>query len=206
MGKSLETDNYSLQEKRLCILKRVVDVCVSLIVLIFIYPWAYLVIGILIKWKMPGKIIFTQWRTGKDGIPFLCYKFRTMLQSKEADSLQAYDDDPRITPLGRFLRVTSLDELPQFYNVLKGEMSIVGPRPHMLLHTEYYSNLIPNYNSRLSVLPGITGWAQIHNLRGETHNADKMRQRVEHDLWYIRNWSMALDMRIMFRTIKIMLQ
>lgn len=206
MGESLETYNYPLQKKRLFDFKRVVDVCVSLIVLIFIYPWAYLIIGVLIKWKMPGKIIFTQWRTGKDGAPFLCYKFRTMLQSKEADSLQANDNDPRITPLGRLLRVTSLDELPQFYNVLRGEMSIVGPRPHMLLHTDYYSKLIPNYNLRLSVLPGITGWAQIHNLRGETHNADKMRQRVEHDLWYIRNWSMMLDIRIMFRTIKIMIQ
>ena len=177
----------------------------SVILILLLLPVMFF-IGVAIKIDSAGSVIFKQKRMGKDGKVFICYKFRTMLQSKEADSLQAYDDDPRITPLGRFLRVTSLDELPQFYNVLKGEMSIVGPRPHMLLHTEYYSNLIPNYNSRLSVLPGITGWAQIHNLRGETHNADKMRQRVEHDLWYIRNWSMALDMRIMFRTIKIMLQ
>lgn len=109
----------------------------------------------------------------------------------------------RITPLGRFLRITSLDELPQFWNVLKGDMSIVGPRPHMLIHTEQYCNIIPEYNKRLMVKPGITGWAQIHNLRGETEKLDKMKKRVEYDIWYIEHWSFLLDLRIMLSTVKI---
>ena len=120
-----------------------------------------------------------------------------MLPNRESDTQQAYDDDPRITPLGRFLRITSIDELPQFWNVLKGEMSIVGPRPHM------YCSIIPDYNKRLLVKPGITGWAQVHNLRGETEKPDKMKKRVEYDIWYIEHWSLALDMKIMFKTLKI---
>lgn len=200
----MSIDTHPLQQKRHQVAKRTVDVCVSLLVLILIFPLAYLIIGGLIKWKMPGKILFKQQRTGKEGHPFVCYKFRSMLPSNEADTMQAHDDDPRITPLGRFLRITSLDEIPQFWNVLRGEMSIVGPRPHMLLHTEYYSRLIPSYEQRLAIKPGITGWAQIHNLRGETHNSEKMRQRVEHDVWYIRHWTMGLDLRIMFRTIRVM--
>ena len=125
-----------------------------------------------------------------------------MLPNGEADIQQASHEDPRITPLGRFLRITSLDELPQFWNVLKGDMSIVG-RPHMLIHTEQYCNIIPEYNKRLMVKPGITGWAQIHNLRGETEKLDKMKKRVEYDIWYIEHWSFLLDLRIMLSTAKI---
>ena len=128
---------------------------------------------------------------------------RSMLPNVEADTQQAYNEDPRITPLGHFLRVTSLDELPQFWNVLKGDMSVVGPRPHMLIHTEQYCDIIPEYNKRLIVKPGITGWAQIHNLRGETEKLDKMKKRVEYDIWYIEHWSFSLDLKIMFNTIKI---
>ena len=126
-----------------------------------------------------------------------------MLPNVEADTQHAYNEDPRITPLGHFLRVTSLDELPQFWNVLKGDMSVVGPRPHMLIHTEQYCDIIPEYNKRLIVKPGITGWAQIHNLRGETEKLDKMKKRVEYDIWYIEHWSFSLDLKIMFNTIKI---
>lgn len=126
-----------------------------------------------------------------------------MLPNKESDTQQASDGDPRITPLGRFLRITSMDELPQFWNVLKGDMSVVGPRPHMLVHTKQYCDIIPDYNKRLLVKPGITGWAQVHNLRGETENLEKMKKRVEYDIWYIEHWSLALDIRIMFKTLKI---
>jgi len=171
--------------------------------LILIYPLAYIIIGCCIKIMMPGKIIFSQKRNGQHGKVFTCYKFRSMLPNGEADIQQASHEDPRITPLGRFLRITSLDELPQFWNVLKGDMSIVGPRPHMLIHTEQYCNIIPEYNKRLMVKPGITGWAQIHNLRGETEKLDKMKKRVEYDIWYIEHWSFLLDLRIMLNTVKI---
>lgn len=184
-------------------LKRSFDILVSLFVLILIYPLAYIIIGCCIKIKMPGKIIFSQKRDGKHRKVFTCYKFRSMLPNNEADTQQACNDDPRITPFGHFLRTTSLDELPQFWNVLKGDMSIVGPRPHMLIHTGQYCNIIPEYNKRLLVKPGITGWAQIHNLRGETEKLDKMRKRVEYDIWYIEHWSFLLDLRIMLNTVKI---
>jgi len=196
--------NFPLERKSNRIIKRTFDIVLSLIVLILIYPWAYIIIGCCIKIKMPGKIIFAQKRNGQYGKVFTCYKFRSMLPNDEADMQQACDDDPRVTPFGGFLRVTSLDELPQFWNVLKGEMSIIGPRPHMLIHTEMYCNIIPNYNERLLIKPGITGWAQVHNLRGETEKLDKMRKRVEYDIWYIRNWSFMLDMRIVRDTLKVM--
>lgn len=194
---------FPLKRKSNRIFKRISDIVLSLLVLILIYPWAYIIIGCCIKIKMPGKIIFTQKRNGLYGKIFTCYKFRSMLPNGEADIQQASHEDPRITPLGRFLRITSIDELPQFWNVLKGDMSIVGPRPHMLIHTEQYCNIIPEYNKRLMVKPGITGWAQIHNLRGETEKLDKMKKRVEYDIWYIEHWSFLLDLRIMLSTVKI---
>ncbi|MDR0989259.1 MAG: exopolysaccharide biosynthesis polyprenyl glycosylphosphotransferase [Prevotellaceae bacterium] len=198
----LETFPLKKRGNRVC--KRAFDIVFSLFVLVFIYPWAYLLIGCLIKLRMPGRIIFVQKRTGKEGREFVCYKFRSMCPNRVADIQQAQKDDDRITPLGHFLRTTSLDELPQFWNVLKGEMSVVGPRPHMLLHTEQYRPIIANYDERLLVKPGITGWAQIHGLRGETERVDKMRQRVEYDGWYIRNWSFWLDMKIIFKTVHVM--
>ena len=194
---------FPLKRKSNRILKRTLDIVLSLIVLTTIYPVAYIIIGCCIKIKMPGKIIFTQKRNGLYGKVFTCYKFRSMLPNVEADTQQAYNEDPRITPLGHFLRVTSFDELPQFWNVLKGDMSVVGPRPHMLIHTEQYCDIIPEYNKRLIVKPGITGWAQIQNLRGETEKLDKMKKRVEYDIWYIEHWSFSLDLKIMFNTMKI---
>lgn len=152
---------------------------------------------------MPGKIMFKQKRTGINGKDFVCYKFRSMAPNSESDTLQCKDEDPRITTVGRFLRSTSIDEFPQFWNVLKGEMSVVGPRPHMLAHTAYYEPIIPDYNERLTVKPGITGWAQVHNLRGETENAAKMAKRVEYDIWYIKNWSFLLDLKIIGRTMTV---
>ena len=195
--------NFPLQRKGNQFIKRTLDIIFASIVLILIYPLAYIIIGCCIKIMMPGKIIFSQKRNGQHGKVFTCYKFRSMLPNGEADIQQASHEDPRITPLGRFLRITSLDELPQFWNVLKGDMSVVGPRPHMLIHTEQYCNIIPEYNKRLMVKPGITGWAQIHNLRGETEKLDKMKKRVEYDIWYIEHWSFLLDLRIMLSTAKI---
>lgn len=195
--------HFPLQRKCNRILKRTLDIVFASIVLILIYPWAYIIIGCCIKIKMPGNIIFSQKRNGQCGREFTCYKFRSMLPNCKADTQQAYDDDPRITPFGRILRVTSIDELPQFWNVFIGDMSIVGPRPHMLIHTEQYCGIIPDYNKRLLVKPGITGWAQIHNLRGETEKLDKMKKRVEYDIWYIEHWSFALDLKIMLNTLKI---
>ena len=181
--------------------KRVFDIITALIILVFVFPWVYLIIACCIKVCMPGPVMFKQKRTGKDGKIFICYKFRTMDAKNRADEYV----DPQMNKysLGNFLRTTSLDELPQFWNVLKGDMSIVGPRPHMLIHTEQYCNIIPEYNKRLMVKPGITGWAQIHNLRGETEKLDKMKKRVEYDIWYIEHWSFLLDLRIMLSTAKI---
>ncbi len=193
----------SLSLLRCRILKRVFDVLFSVLVLLFVYPWIYIVVGCLIKVKMPGKIIFKQKRTGLKGKEFVCYKFRSMIPHSESDDIQCMDDDPRITPLGHFLRSTSIDEFPQFWNVLKGDMSVVGPRPHMLAHTAYYEPIIPGYSKRLTVKPGITGWAQVHNLRGETEKADKMAKRVEYDIWYIKHWSFGLDLKIIGRTLSV---
>ena len=184
--------------------KRGLDIVVSVITLVCVFPWAFLIIGCIIKLTMPGSVLFKQRRTGKDGREFTCYKFRTMIPHRAADRVQVSNEDPLIPPFGRFLRVSSLDELPQFWNVLRGEMSVVGPRPHMLLHTEHYRRLIPTYDERLAVKPGITGWAQVHNLRGETHKLCMMEHRVEYDLWYIRHWSLWLDLKIMCMTFKIM--
>ncbi|WP_291530779.1 sugar transferase [Bacteroides sp. UBA939] len=197
--------DFPLRRKGNRIFKRMLDVMMALVVLIVVYPLAYIIIGCCIKIKMPGRIIFSQKRNGRYGKVFTCYKFRSMLPNDQADTQQASDDDPRITPLGRLLRVTSLDELPQFWNVLKGDMSVIGPRPHMLIHTEQYCTVIPEYNKRLQVKPGITGWAQVHNLRGETDKPEKIRKRVEYDIWYIDHWSFMLDMKIVFGTLKVML-
>ncbi|MDR0895383.1 MAG: sugar transferase [Prevotellaceae bacterium] len=208
--KVIRADNlwygYPLCNRANRILKRVFDIVFSLLVLLFIYPPAYLIIGIAIKCAMPGApVIFRQKRTGKRGKVFTCYKFRSMIPNGDSDLLQARENDMRITPLGAFLRRTCLDELPQFWNILIGDMSIVGPRPHMIAHTIIYSPLIPNYNKRLEVKPGLTGWAQVYNLRGETYNAAKMHKRVQFDLWYIQNWSFLLDLHIIQMTVKLVL-
>ena len=136
-----------------------------------------------------------------DGKRFYIYKFRSMKVNEESGKLQATKDDPRKTPFGSFLRKTSIDELPQFINVFISDMSIIGPRPHMEYHTELYSKLIGDYMVRHLVKPGITGWAQINGCRGETKTVEEMAARVEHDIWYIENWSMLLDVEIFFRTI-----
>lgn len=181
--------------------KRAFDIVVSLFVTVFILSWLIPVIGLLIKLNSKGPVFFRQPRTGKNNVTFLCIKFRSMKVNRDSNLRQATKDDERKTRLGRFLRKTSLDEFPQFLNVLKGDMSIVGPRPHMLSHTDQYSRLIGQYMVRQFVKPGITGWAQVRGLRGETRDVDQMQQRVDHDLWYLENWSLYLDMKIMAMTV-----
>jgi len=149
-----------------------------------------------------GSAIFKQRRYGLQGQEIMVYKFRSMTVCEDGDRVcQATKEDDRITPLGRFLRRTSLDELPQFINVLQGRMSIVGPRPHAVAHNEMYRKLINGYMLRHKVKPGITGWAQVNGLRGETETVDKMKARIEYDLDYIRNWSIWLDLKIVFMTV-----
>ena len=182
-------------------LKRCFDVVFSLAILCTIYPILYVFIGVLIKSTSRGPILFKQKRTGLYGQEFECYKFRTMRVNAEADVVQAVKDDPRKTRIGDFLRRTNLDEFPQFINVLKGEMSVVGPRPHMLKHTEQYSTLIDKYMVRHLVKPGVTGWAQVTGYRGETKTLEQMEGRVKRDVWYIENWTFFLDLKIIVVTI-----
>jgi putative colanic acid biosynthesis UDP-glucose lipid carrier transferase len=183
-------------------LKRVQDIILGSIILVMISP-LLLFIAMGVKLTSPkGPVIFKQRRYGLDGREIMVWKFRSMTTCDNGNTVQqATKGDARITPFGGFLRKTSLDELPQFFNVLMGEMSIVGPRPHAVAHNEEYRGLIKGYMLRHKVKPGITGWAQINGCRGETDTVDKMQNRVEHDLWYIRNWSFWLDLKIVFQTI-----
>ena len=182
------------------LLKRAFDLTVSSVMLV-LSPIVYIPVAIAIKLSSPGPVFFKQKRTGLYGREFYCYKFRTMKVNVDADNLQATKDDPRKTRVGEFLRHTSIDELPQFINVFKGDMSIVGPRPHMLKHTEEYSKLIDTYMVRHAVKPGITGWAQVTGYRGQTEELWQMEGRVEKDIWYIEHWSFALDLKIMAFTV-----
>lgn len=182
-------------------LKRTFDIVFSLIVLLTVFPLLYVIAGILIKLSSPGPVLFTQKRTGLYGQDFMCYKFRTMKVNQDADVLQAVKDDPRKTKIGNFLRRTNLDEFPQFINVLLGNMSVVGPRPHMLKHTEQYSALIDKYMVRHLVKPGVTGWAQVTGYRGETKTLEQMEGRVKRDVWYIENWTFFLDLKIIVVTV-----
>ena len=181
-------------------MKRLFDIVFSTICLVC-SPIVFIPIAILIKLDSPGPVFFKQKRTGYMGNEFMCYKFRTMRVNKDADSKQATKNDSRKTRLGDFLRKSSIDELPQFWNVLRGDMSVVGPRPHMLAHTEEYRQLIDKYMVRHLVKPGITGWAQVIGYRGATEELWQMEARVDSDVWYIENWSFLLDMKIMVRTI-----
>ncbi len=182
-------------------IKRCFDLIFSLIFLVTIFPIVYVIFGILIKRESPGPIIFTQKRTGIKGKEFNCYKFRSMRQNKEANTLQAVKEDPRVTKIGAFMRRTSIDELPQFLNVFMNDMSIVGPRPHMLQHTALYSSLIDKFMVRHLVKPGITGWAQVTGCRGETKTVEDMERRVVKDVWYLENWTFFLDLKIIFLTV-----
>lgn len=179
--------------------KRGIDLAVALPVVV-VLPVVSAIVGAAVKLSSPGPVFFRQMRTGLYGAEFTCYKFRTMRVNSESDSLVASPDDSRITRIGAWLRRTSMDELPQFFNVLRGDMSVVGPRPHMLSETRLYREHIERFMLRHSVKPGITGWAQIRGLRGGTLDADIMRRRVEHDVWYISHWTPLLDLKILWIT------
>ena len=182
------------------LVKRVSDVVLALLILALLVP-LLLVIALGVKLSSPGPVIFRQRRYGLDGKEITGYKFRSMMVCEDGGEIrQAQKGDSRMTRFGAFLRRTSLDELPQFINVLQGRMSIVGPRPHAVSHNEMYRKLIKGYMVRHKVRPGITGWAQVNGLRGETETLDKMQARIEHDLEYLRNWSLRLDLYIIFKT------
>ena len=181
--------------------KRALDVVVSTLVIIFILSWLVPILSLLIYLESKGPIFFSQLRSGKNNKTFYCYKFRSMRVNKESDSKQATRNDARITRIGKFLRKTSLDEFPQFVNVFKGEMSLVGPRPHMVKHTSDYSKIVDQYMIRQFLKPGITGWAQINGYRGEITENEQIINRVNEDLWYLENWNIWLDIRILFLTV-----
>jgi putative colanic acid biosynthesis UDP-glucose lipid carrier transferase len=183
------------------IIKRAFDIVVSLLILTIMLPFMP-ILWLIIKTQSPGPLFFKQLRTGLDGKEFYCYKFRSMHVNDDADKVQATKDDPRKYPFGNFMRKVNIDELPQFWNVLKGDMSIVGPRPHMLAHTEQCSQLIEKYMVRHFVKPGVTGWAQVTGFRGETKELWQMEGRVKRDIWYMEHWSIWLDIRIIWMTFK----
>ena len=187
------------------LIKRSSDIVLSLLILALISP-LLLIIALANKLSSPGPVIFKQRRYGLDGREIIVYKFRTMTVCEDGTAIdQARKQDTRITPLGRFLRRTSLDEFPQFFNVLQGRMSIVGPRPHAVAHNEMYRKLIKGYMLRHKVRPGITGWAQVNGYRGETETLDKMSGRIDYDLDYLRNWSLRLDLYIVAKTVWVVL-
>ena len=182
------------------VVKRLFDIVFSSLVTIFILSWFIPILAILIKLDSRGPVFFTQLRSGKNNIPFKVLKLRTLKVNPHADSVQVTRNDQRITRLGRFLRKSNLDELPQFLNVLTGSMSIVGSRPHMLKHTLEYSQLFDNYMLRHYTKPGITGWAQVNGYRGEIKEPEQLRKRIEYDLWYADNWNIWLDFKIIYLT------
>ncbi|OXA88968.1 exopolysaccharide biosynthesis polyprenyl glycosylphosphotransferase [Flavobacterium hercynium] len=188
------------------LIKRIFDIAFSLLVIIFILSWLYPLLAILIKKQSKGPVLFKQMRTGKKNEPFWCYKFRSMYTDVGDENEQAKREDARITPIGKFLRRTSLDEMPQFFNVLMGKMSVVGPRPHMIKHTSDYNGHINNFMVRHFVKPGITGLAQISGLRGETKKVSDMKRRVTTDIHYLQRWNLITDIKICLLTVIVTLK
>lgn len=180
--------------------KRIFDLIFSSVIIVTVLSWLIPLAGLLIWLESRGPVFFVQKRSGKANKPFSCIKFRSMKSNPESNLIQATKGDRRVTRIGSFLRKTNLDEFPQFLNVFMGQMSIVGPRPHMLKHTYDYSEMVNKYMVRQFVKPGITGWAQVNGYRGEVRTMEDMEKRVEHDLWYLENWSLWLDTRIIFLT------
>jgi len=186
------------------LVKRISDIVIASVILVLISP-LLVAIAIGVKLSSPGPVLFKQRRNGLDGHEIVVYKFRSMRTMEDGDVVpQATRNDPRVTRFGAFLRRTSFDELPQFFNVLAGTMSIVGPRPHAVTHNKEYRQIIKAYMVRHKVKPGITGWAQVNGQRGETDTVEKMRMRVEYDLEYLRNWSLGLDLKIIVSTIRVL--
>ena len=195
-----------LQDELNRYMKRLFDIFFSICVIVLIFPIIFPIISVIIKLTSSGPIFFKQLRSGINNKEFFCYKFRTMNVNLYSDEKQATKKDPRITSFGRFLRTSNLDEFPQFINVLFGDMSVVGPRPHMIKHTNQYSKIIDNYMVRHLVNPGITGAAQVYGFRGETKTPKQMEGRIKLDIWYIENWSLLLDFKIIVLTIVNMIK
>lgn len=181
--------------------KRAFDVVFSFLVITLIFTWLFPILALLIKLSSKGPVFFKQTRLGEGNKTFVCFKFRSMRMNKEADSVQATKNDPRVTSVGRFLRKSNLDEMPQFFNVLLGQMSVVGPRPHPLRLNDQFRDIIDKYMVRHFVRPGITGWAQVNGFRGETRTPELMERRIELDIWYLENWSFWLDLKIVVKTV-----
>ena len=211
LSKKLKTDTYglstvqSLREMPLSndfntILKRTFDIVFSLVVIIFLLSWITPIIGLIIKIESRGPVFFKQTRNGIKFREFTCYKFRSMIENNDADIQQATKNDKRVTKIGKILRKTSLDELPQFFNVLIGNMSVVGPRPHMIKENERYSKSVDKFMVRHFVKPGITGLAQVKGFRGEIETDEDIINRVKYDIYYLENWSLILDLNIVFLT------
>jgi putative colanic acid biosynthesis UDP-glucose lipid carrier transferase len=208
--KLLELQAFPLGNPLGCFFKRCFDLLMTALLFIFFFSWLWPLLALLIKITSPGPVFFKQERWGVQNRPFVCYKFRSMVwESRDIDEngryQQASRNDWRVTPLGRFLRRSNLDELAQFVNVLKGEMSVVGPRPHPTPMNLEVKDSIRNYQLRHLIKPGITGWAQVNGLRGETRDADLLCKRVEADIWYIENWSFLLDIKIVGISIWLMI-
>lgn len=191
-------EDFGVQTK-----KRFFDIVFSLMVTIFLLSWLVPIIALLIKLDSKDPVFFLQERSGKNNEPFTCIKFRSLAVNKESDSKQVTKGDTRITKLGKFLRKSSIDELPQFFNVLTGDMSVVGPRPHMLKHTEEYSAIIMKYMIRHYQKPGVTGHAQVNGFRGEIKTEEQLIKRIEYDVWYIENWNIWLDLKIIIQTVVV---
>jgi putative colanic acid biosynthesis UDP-glucose lipid carrier transferase len=181
-------------------LKRIMDFTIAAVFILLVMSWVTPLLALLIKLTSKGPVFFVQKRTGYMGVEFDCFKFRTMYVNDEADIKQVSINDNRITWIGKFLRLSHLDETPQFFNIILGDMSVVGPRPHMLYHTRYYSEVIPYYNLRLEVLPGMTGMAQIKDYIGEISVERELRKRIQWDIYYMKNRSVRLDLNILLST------
>lgn len=181
--------------------KRAFDIVFSLCVIVFVFSWLFPILAIAVKLSSKGPVFFKQTRLGEGKKKFGCYKFRSMRMNKEADMKQATKNDPRVTKVGSFLRKSNLDEMPQFFNVLMGQMSVVGPRPHPLRLNDQFRDIIDKYMVRHFVRPGITGWAQVNGFRGETRTPELMEKRVDLDVWYLENWSFMLDLKIIAKTV-----
>lgn len=192
--------NYTPLNGPMRLIKALEDRVLGLVLFVIFVP-VMLIVAVAIKWSMGSPILFKQERHGLDGKRFRIYKFRTMLLHDDSQTKQASHCDERVTPLGRFLRRTSLDELPQLYNVLQGRMSLVGPRPHAMDHNDHYKDHIDIYMQRHRVKPGMTGWAQVNGLRGITDDVKLMEKRVEYDLYYIERWSLGFDLKILTMTL-----
>ncbi|WP_165932724.1 exopolysaccharide biosynthesis polyprenyl glycosylphosphotransferase [Flavobacterium cellulosilyticum] len=198
--------NEPLQNAYNRLAKRIFDILFSVFIIVFIMSWLYPILAFIIKKQSKGPVLFKQLRTGKKNEPFWCYKFRSMYINSGDESQQAKKEDARTTPIGKFIRRTSLDEMPQFFNVLSGSMSVVGPRPHMIKHTSDYNDHINDFMVRHFVKPGITGLAQVSGLRGETKTVKDMKRRVRTDIDYVQHWSLIKDIKICFLTVIVTLK